>query len=441
MYLPALPAMARDLGASVAETQLTLSVFLIGFAVGQFVYGPVSDKIGRKPVLLAGLALFAVSSVACAARAKHRDPGRDPFRAGAGRRWADRARARHGPGPLRGPARRPRIVPHGLDHGAGSRDRPFARRRSLRSRRLAGDFGVIAGLGLALIAIAALMMPETIRARSPGRLSFGSVLRGFGTLLRNPAYRAYVGLAALSYGGLFAFISGSPFVLQGFYGLGEVPYGLSFAFTVVGYIAGTLAAQRLIGRWGLDRTIGLGVAFLAGGGALMLALVAAGVPSSLAVTGPMALYTAGVGLALPAAQASAMAPFPERAGAASSFLGICQMSLAALVGHLGRARARRLASAAAGRCRGDRASPRSPCPALRGGCERRLIPNRRPEKPAYPAAKGGIPGAPSARRARPRHADHVLHGKSSAEAATASPAGGGRAPAAPPAGALQAPCA
>jgi DHA1 family bicyclomycin/chloramphenicol resistance-like MFS transporter len=193
-------------------------------------------------------------------------------------------------------------------------------------------FGVIAGLGVALIAVAALLMPETIRAGSPGRLSFPSVLRGFGVLIQNPAYRAYVGLAALGYGGLFAFISGSSFVLQGFYGLGEVPYGLSFAFTVVGYIAGTLAAQRLIGRWGLDRTIGLGVGFLAAGGAVMLVLVAAGVPSSLAVTGPMTLYTAGVGMALPLAQASAMAPFPERAGAASSFLGICQMSFAAMVG-------------------------------------------------------------------------------------------------------------
>src|SRR5919112_563613 len=66
MYLPSLPAIARDLRATTAETQLTLSAFLLGFAVGQFVYGPVSDKIGRRPVLLFGLGLFVLASLACA---------------------------------------------------------------------------------------------------------------------------------------------------------------------------------------------------------------------------------------------------------------------------------------------------------------------------------------------------------------------------------------
>jgi DHA1 family bicyclomycin/chloramphenicol resistance-like MFS transporter len=85
-------------------------------------------------------------------------------------------------------------------------------------------------------------------------------------------------------------------------------------------------------RRGLDGTIGLGVATLAAGGTLMLALVAAGMPSSLAVSVPMALYGLGVGLTMPQAMAAAMGPFPDRAGAASSLLGICQMSFAALVG-------------------------------------------------------------------------------------------------------------
>lgn len=332
MYLPALPAMARDLRASVADTQLTLSVFLIGFAAGQFVYGPVSDKIGRKPVLLAGLALFALASVACTLASSIETLIVARF-----------AQALGGAGPIV----LGRAMVRDLYEGARA-GRELSRMGSIMGLvpaiapvlggflfEAAGwraIFAVIAAIGLVLIAIALVMMPETIRARSPAPLSFGSVLRGFGVLLENPAYRAYVGLAALSYGGLFAFISGSPFVLQGFYGLGEVPYGLSFAFTVVGYITGTLVAQRLIGPWGLDRVIGLGVTCLAAGGTLMLALVAAGVPSSFAVTAPMAIYTAGVGLTLPAAQASAMAPFPERAGAASSFLGICQMNLAALVG-------------------------------------------------------------------------------------------------------------
>jgi DHA1 family bicyclomycin/chloramphenicol resistance-like MFS transporter len=136
----------------------------------------------------------------------------------------------------------------------------------------------------------------------------------------------------LAYGGLFAFISGSSFVLQGVYHLDELAYAFSFAFMVVGYIGGTFLAQRLVGKRGLDGTIRIGVACLALGGTLMLALVLSGVPSSFAITGPMAIYAMGVGLTMPQAMAGALMPFPERAGAASSLLGICQMTFAAILG-------------------------------------------------------------------------------------------------------------
>jgi DHA1 family bicyclomycin/chloramphenicol resistance-like MFS transporter len=141
-----------------------------------------------------------------------------------------------------------------------------------------------------------------------------------------------VALAGLTYGGLFAFISGSSFVIQGHFGLGELPYALSFTFVVVGYMAGTFIAQRLVGRRGLVGTIRLGAVALAVGGLAMLALVGSGVPSSLSVTVPMGLYGIGVGLTMPQAMALALMPFPDRAGAASSLLGICQMTFAALVG-------------------------------------------------------------------------------------------------------------
>jgi MFS transporter, DHA1 family, multidrug resistance protein len=189
---------------------------------------------------------------------------------------------------------------------------------------------VLCGIGLGAAALVAV--PETLRARPPGPLSFTAMLKSFGMLLRHPTFRVYVGLAGLSYGGLFAFISGSSFVLQGIYGLSEIAFALSFAFCVIGYISGTLLAQLLVGIRGLDGTIALGVVCLALGGLAMLLLVLAGLPWPFAVILPMTLYTAGVGLALPPSQASAMMPFPERAGAASSLLGIFQMGFAALVG-------------------------------------------------------------------------------------------------------------
>lgn len=332
MYLPSLPSIAAGLGASTGQTQLTLSAFLLGFAAGQFVYGPVSDKIGRKPLLLTGLGLFTAASLVCAlaptieiltgarfvqalgasgpivlARAIVRDFYDGP-RAG---RELSRMGTIMGVVPALAP-----VLGGLVAQGAGWR----------------ATFGVMLLCGAALAAAVALRLPESLRQRSEAPLSFLSILRGFRSLLAHRGYRTYVGLAMLTYGGLFAFISGSSFVLQGVYGLSQLAFAFSFSFMVVGYIAGTSLAQRLVGRRGLDGTIRLGVACLAAGGALMLVLVLSGVPSSFAITGPMAIYAMGVGLTMPQSMAAALVPFPGRAGAASSLLGICQMSFAALLG-------------------------------------------------------------------------------------------------------------
>jgi DHA1 family bicyclomycin/chloramphenicol resistance-like MFS transporter len=107
-----------------------------------------------------------------------------------------------------------------------------------------------------------------------------------------------------------------------------------FSFVVLGYVTGTLIAQRAVGRLGLDKTIGMGVLALAGGGVAMMLAVWFGPGSPLEIMLPMTLYTMGVGLVMPQSMAGAMTPFPERAGAASSLLGLIQMMMAALVGSL-----------------------------------------------------------------------------------------------------------
>jgi DHA1 family bicyclomycin/chloramphenicol resistance-like MFS transporter len=332
MYLPSLPAIARDLQATTAGAQLTLSAFLLGFAVGQFVYGPVSDRVGRRPVLLFGLGLFTLASLACTLAPS--------IEALVGARFAQALGAS-------GPIVLGRAIVRDLYEG------PRAGRELSRMAAIMGlvpalapilggllhealgwrsNFAACILFSAALAAVIWIRMPETIRARSPEPLSFLAILAGFRDLLAHPHYRIYVSFSSLAYGGLFAFISGSSFVLQGVYGLDEIAYALSFGFVVLGYIGGSFLAPRIVARRGLDGTIGVGVAALALGGVLMLALVAAGVPSSFAVSGPMAVYGIGVGMTMPQSMASAMQPFPERAGAASSLLGICQMSFAAVVG-------------------------------------------------------------------------------------------------------------
>jgi DHA1 family bicyclomycin/chloramphenicol resistance-like MFS transporter len=333
-YLPSLPEIARVMESDVAGAQATLSVFLFGFAGGQIVWGPISDRIGRRPVLLIGLGLFIAATLACAfapsiealtaARALQAFGASGPIVLG-------RAMARdlyEGPRAGRELARMGMImglVPAIAPILGGILQDAFGWRSTFFASLL---------FALALVGVIATAMPETLRARSAQPLSFLSIFRGFGVLLQNRAFRVYVCLTGLAYAGLFAFISGSSFVLIGIHGLSPVAYGMSFSFGVLGFIAGTIVAQRLVGRRGMDGVIAIGVACLAGGGLIMLACVATGFGGHLGVTVPMALYACGVGLTMPQAQASAMMPFPERAGAASSFNGLCQMLLSACVGLL-----------------------------------------------------------------------------------------------------------
>jgi len=332
MYLPSLPAIAAGLQASTGQTQMTLSAFLLGFALGQFFYGPISDRVGRKPVLLFGLGLFSVASLVCALA-----PNIEILIA------ARFLQALGASGPIvlgraivrdfyEGPRAGRELSRMGTIMGIVPAVAPVLGGLIAQFYDWRVTFGVMLVCGVALAAIVLLRLPESLRAKSETPISFAAILRGFGTLLRHPGYRTYVSFSVLAYGGLFAFISGSPFVLQGVYHLSELAFAFSFAFMVMGYIGGTFLAQHLVGRRGLDGTIRLGVTSLASGGALMLVLVVSGVPSSFAVTGPMAIYALGVGLTMPQAMASALMPFPERAGAASSLLGICQMTFAAILG-------------------------------------------------------------------------------------------------------------
>jgi len=131
---------------------------------------------------------------------------------------------------------------------------------------------------------------------------------------------------------LFAWISGSSFVLQDLYGLSPLLFGLIFAMATLGYGAGTLIAANLVGRIGIDRTIVCGAVALAAGGLAMAAAVALGVTSPFALVAPMALYLCGLGLAMPQSMAGALMPFAERAGAASSLLGFLQQAVASAIG-------------------------------------------------------------------------------------------------------------
>jgi len=332
MYLPSLPDIARQLHASTAQVQFTISAYLIGFAIGQIFYGPVSDRHGRKPVLMAAMVLYCVASLACAlstsiemliiartfqalggsggivlARAIVRD-----IYAGA---RAGRELSLIGSVMALAPVLAP-IAGGLLQTGFGWRAIFFAL--------------VVAGLLGA--GIVWLLLPETLNTRAAEPVSIASMGRSYRIVVRHPAYRAYLGIAAASYAGLFAWISGAAFVLQNLYGLTPFDFGVAFALGSIGYMTGSALAARIVVRLGIDGVLGVGGCACAVGGLGMVAAVSLGLTSSLWLVAPVAIYLAGLGMVLPQGIAGAMTPFPERAGAASSLFGFVQQSAAAVCG-------------------------------------------------------------------------------------------------------------
>jgi DHA1 family bicyclomycin/chloramphenicol resistance-like MFS transporter len=332
MYLPSLPDIARSLDASTAQTQLTISAYLIGFAIGQIIYGPVSDRHGRKPVVLGAITLYCAASLACAlsvsiqmlivARAFQALGGcggivlaramvRDLYSGSRAGRELSLIAAVMALAPVLAP-----IVGGIVQTGFGWRV----------------VFLVLVAVAILGIAVVWLRLPETLTHRAAEPISIGSIVRSYRIVAGSGAYLAYVGLATMCYAGLFVWISGASFVLQSLYGLSPVAFGFVFALASGGYLTGSTTAARLVRRIGIDGLIGVGSVVMAIGGVGMLIDVLLGVNSVIALVLLMAVYLAGMGMVLPQSFAGALTPFPERAGAASSLLGFVQQCLAAAFG-------------------------------------------------------------------------------------------------------------
>ncbi len=332
MYLASFPDMVRALGVPASQVQLTVSFYLFGFAAGQVIYGPLSDRHGRKPVLLAALAVYLAATLVCmlAPTIEVLIGARFFQAAGAsGSIVLARAMVRDLYDGMRVGRELSRlatiiaIAPVSAPLIGGVLHTLFGWRSS---------FVALFCVGVAAAASVWLVLPETLRARAPDRVSVLSVLRSYRVFLGNAAYVAYLLLGTCCFVGLFAWISAASFVLQDIYGLSPLAFGIGFAVCSAGYMAGTAVAARWVMRWGIGRTIGAGSAVMAAGGLAMTACVVLVPVSAAALYLAMALYLAGMGMTLPQTQAGALLPFPERAGAASSLLGLVQQTAAAITG-------------------------------------------------------------------------------------------------------------
>jgi DHA1 family bicyclomycin/chloramphenicol resistance-like MFS transporter len=328
MFLPSLPTIAAVFGAGAATAQLTVTLFLAGLAVSQLFWGPLSDRLGRRRVLLTGLALYALAGTACAfvpgirtlivARVVQ------AFGAGSGPVIA-RAVVRD----LYEPQRAARIL---AAMGTAQALTPILAPVLGGFIHALADwhavFLVQGAFGVAFLLTAARVVPETnVYAGAPAA---EPLARRLAELLGHPRYVAYVAVAALMFGGQFAFITGSSFALIGVLGVSPTTYGLCFASVAVGLLTGNFVSVTIGPRLGIDAMIRAGTFIGATAGLVMTVLAWAGVASVASVIGPMFGFAFGLGFVLPNAVAGAIGPFPRMAGLASAVLGFVQLTGSAL---------------------------------------------------------------------------------------------------------------
>jgi DHA1 family bicyclomycin/chloramphenicol resistance-like MFS transporter len=331
LYLPALPTLTQVFATDVARVQLTLSVFLAGFAVAQLFYGPLSDRYGRRPVLLFGLALYLVSSLACMLATS--------IDALILARFFQALGACVGPvlgraivRDVYGPLQAARVLAYISGAMAiAPMIGPFLGGWLTVWFGWRTNFAALTLFSAVQVTATFLLLGESNAHRDPEATQPRRILGNFRALLAARRYLGYLLCFSFGYAALFSFISGSSFVLIELHGLSPQAFGASFGFVVTGYITGTMISGKLTLKLGPPRLVLMGALLGTAAGTLMAILALAG-GGVWAVLLPMFVYMVATGLVMPNAIAGALVPYPKMAGAASALMGFVQMSLAAAVG-------------------------------------------------------------------------------------------------------------
>lgn len=321
LYLPALPAITEALGARVSQVQFTLSALLLAFGVSQLVWGPLSDRFGRRPILMVGLGSYTMASVASvlAGSIELLIVWRVVQGAALGATvMCARALVRD----LYSQEVGPRVMSKGLS-GLGV----IACLSAPVGSVIAEYFGwratllTLALFGAATLWLVARHFEETLGEPNLRALAPTALRETWMSILAHPAFRAFALLATFSYAGLFTFLASSSFVFIEVLGLSKTAYGAVMLSSSLAYLAGTVLCRVLLVRVGLRRTVAVGGALSLGGGTLIGALAAMGLQSPMSVLLPFLVFMVGHGIHQPCGQSGAVGPFPHAAGAASALNG------------------------------------------------------------------------------------------------------------------------
>ena len=335
LYLPAMPTMAHELGGSAGSVEWTISGYLIGFSLGQLLWGPIGDRFGRRLPVAVGLVLFVVGSAGCAMA------GSVPSIIG----WrvvqalgacASVVLARAMVRDLYAGARAAQMMSTLITVMAiAPLVGPLIGGQVLAVAGWRAIFWLLVVVGAATL-VALFTVPETLPLDRRRTEALGRALLSYGSLLRDPALLAYIGAGGFFYGGMFALIAGSPFAYVTYYRVAPQAYGLLFALGIVGVMAANTINARLVTRIGSDRLMRWGTlgAALAG---LVLAVAArtgwGGLPGLVL---PLFAFVSATGFIVANSIAGALSRRPDRAGAVSALVGAAQygagIASSALVG-------------------------------------------------------------------------------------------------------------
>ncbi len=333
LYLPAIPQLIESLGANISQGQLTLSIFLLGFATGQLFYGSISDRYGRKPVLYLGLAIYILATLGCAAAQDINT--------------LIAARFVQGLGGACGPVLARAIVSDSYSRRDAARVMAAIAGAMALVPAIAPVFGswllyvftwrahFILLLILGLITVFAVTrLPESCKTIGDSPLKLSHVFSQFSLCLGNRNFVGYALCGGATYAAMFCYISTTSFIMIELLGVEPEYFGYTFMSVVFGYITGALISSRLVNRWGTTRVLTLGQSVGLSAAGLLLVLASFDVYRLMPVLFVFFLVFMSGGLCLSIGQMGAISELPKDAGKASSVFGFLQITFAALLGYL-----------------------------------------------------------------------------------------------------------
>jgi DHA1 family bicyclomycin/chloramphenicol resistance-like MFS transporter len=334
MYLPGLPQLGRDLHTSASAAQLTLTTCLAGLALGQVIAGPLSDRFGRRGPLQIGIAGYVAASVLCALA-----PSVAvllPLRfvqglAGAAGIVISRAVVRdlHS-----GQAAARLFASLMVVNGAAPILAPVVGGQLLAFTTWRGIFLVLAAIGVALLVAASVGMRESLPPERRRPAGLGSIAVALREVAADRAFVAHALAGGLVFGAMFAYIAGSPFVLQDIYGVSPQAFSVVFAVNGLGIVLASVLTGRLVARWPVGTVLRVGIAAALAGSAVVLAAVLLPGLGVAPVIAGLFVVVSSVGLVAPTTTTLALAEHGAVAGSAAALLGVLQYLLGALTAPL-----------------------------------------------------------------------------------------------------------